>query len=168
MLAGELSAADFEVEFPPPEERRGVGQDVVHVTMQIASQAEGGLIGAAAIAAVQRIVRTFRERHPGVDAEMENDDDALSPDPTGVVTPDPVTEAAQVWLTRFIDMYAGIDAGPNDPVHAVREKAQEFLDAGPTEDDPFTISEQIAAALHGESRAAALGDGWRKEQQRLK
>jgi hypothetical protein len=75
MLAGELSATDLQVEFPPPEERRGVGQDVVHVTMQIASQAEGGLVGAAAVAAVQRIVRAFRERHPEVDAEMENDED---------------------------------------------------------------------------------------------
>jgi hypothetical protein len=80
----------------------------------------------------------------------------------------PVTEAAQDWLTRFIDMYAGIDTGPSDPVHAVREKAREFLDAGPTEDDPFTISEEIAAALPGDSHAAALEDGWRKELERLK
>jgi hypothetical protein len=82
--------------------------------------------------------------------------------------PDPVTEAAEAWLTRFIDMYAGMDAGPGDPVHAVREKAREFLDAGPIEDDPFTISEQIAAALHGDSHAATLGDGWRKELERLR
>jgi hypothetical protein len=82
--------------------------------------------------------------------------------------PDPATEAAEAWLTRFIDMYAGMDAGPADPVHAVREKAREFLDAGPTTDDPFTICDQIVAALPGESHAAALGDGWRKELQRLK
>jgi hypothetical protein len=80
--------------------------------------------------------------------------------------PDPVTEAAQGWLTRFIDMYAGIDAGPGDPVHAVREKARELVNAGPTADDPFTISEEIAAALPGDSHAAALGDGWRKELER--
>jgi hypothetical protein len=79
-----------------------------------------------------------------------------------------VMEAAEVWLTHFIDMYGGMDTGPGDPVHAVREKAREFLDAGPTEDDPFTISEQITAALHGDSHAAALGDGWRKELERLK
>jgi hypothetical protein len=79
-----------------------------------------------------------------------------------------VMEAAEVWLTHFIDMYGGMDTGPGDPVHAVREKAHEFLEAGPTEDDPFTISEQIAAALHGDSHAAALGDGWRKELERLK
>lgn len=76
---------------------------------------------------------------------------------------DPATEAARSWLTRFIDMYAGMDAGPGDPVHAVREKARELLDAGPTEDDPFTILEQIAAALPGDSHAASLGAGWRKE-----
>jgi hypothetical protein len=80
--------------------------------------------------------------------------------------PDPATEAAEAWLTRFIDMYGGMDAGPADPVHAVREKVREFLDAGPTEDDPFTISEQIAAALPGDSRAAALGDIWREELER--
>jgi hypothetical protein len=79
-----------------------------------------------------------------------------------------VIEAAEVWLTQFSNTYAGMDAGPGDPVHAVREKAREFLDAGPTEDDPFTISEQIAAALPGDSRAAALGDGWCKELERLK
>jgi hypothetical protein len=71
------------------------------------------------------------------------------------------------WLNRFIDMYAGMDTGPGDPVHAVREKARELAD-GPTKDDPFTVSEQIAAALPGDSHAAALGDGWRKELQRLK
>lgn len=75
MLAGELSAAGFPAEFPPPEERRGVGQDLVHVTIEIGSQAEGGLIGAAAVAAVQRIVRAFRERHPEIGAEMENGED---------------------------------------------------------------------------------------------
>lgn len=79
-----------------------------------------------------------------------------------------VIEAAEVWLTHFIDMYGGMDAGPGDPVHAVLEKAREFLEAGPTEDDPFTISQQIAAALHGDSHAAALGDRWRKELERLK
>jgi len=79
-----------------------------------------------------------------------------------------VMEAAEVWLTHFIDMYGGMDTGPGDPVHAVREKAREFIDAGPREDDPFTISEQITAALHGDSHAAALGDGWRKELERLK
>ena len=82
--------------------------------------------------------------------------------------PDPVTEAAEVWLTQFSTTYAGMDAGPGDPVHAVRERARELLEAGPTEDDPFTICEQIAAALPGDSHAAALGDGWRKELERLK
>jgi hypothetical protein len=81
---------------------------------------------------------------------------------------DPATEAARNWLNRFIDMYAGMDTGPGDPVHAVREKARELLADGPTRDDPFTVSEQIAAALPGDSHAAALGEGWRKELQRLK
>jgi hypothetical protein len=67
MLSCDLSAAGFRAEFPPPLERRGVGQDVVHVTMEIASQAENGLIGAAAAEAVRRIVLAFKERHP-VDA----------------------------------------------------------------------------------------------------
>jgi hypothetical protein len=65
-------------------------------------------------------------------------------------------EAARDWLERFIDMYAGIDAGPGDPVHAVREKARELLEAGPTESDPLTISREIAQALPGDSHAAAL------------
>ena len=75
MLAGELSAAGLHVSFAPPEERRGVGQDLVHVTIQIGSEAEAGLIGAAAVATVQRVVRAFKERHPEVDADAENDED---------------------------------------------------------------------------------------------
>jgi hypothetical protein len=43
--------------------------------MQIGSEAEAGLIGAAAVTAVQRVVRAFKERHPGVDADVENDKD---------------------------------------------------------------------------------------------
>jgi hypothetical protein len=82
--------------------------------------------------------------------------------------PDPASEAARNWLIRFIDMYAGIDSGPGDPVHAVRENARAFLDSGPTEHDPFTIAEQIGAALPGDSHAAALGGGWRDELEGLK
>jgi hypothetical protein len=35
-----------------------------------------------------------------------------------VVSADPVAQAAAEWLERFIGMYAGIDAGGGDPVHA--------------------------------------------------
>ena len=75
MLVGELSSAGLHFDFAPPQERRGVGRDLVHVTMQIGSEAEAGLIGAAAVTAVQRVVRAFKERHPGVDADVENDKD---------------------------------------------------------------------------------------------
>lgn len=74
MLAGELSGAGVQVDFAPPEERRGVGQDLVHVVMHIGSEAEAGLIGAAAVATVQRVVRAFKERHPEVTANVENDE----------------------------------------------------------------------------------------------
>jgi hypothetical protein len=82
--------------------------------------------------------------------------------------PDPTSEAARDWLNRFIDMYAGMDAGQGDPVHTVRENARALLNAGPTEQDPFTIAKQIAEALPGDSHAAALEDGWRGELERLK
>jgi hypothetical protein len=75
MLSRELSEAGFRAEFPPPLERRGVGQDVVHVTMEIVSQAEAGLIGAAATEAVRRIVCAFKERHPGLEADTEANED---------------------------------------------------------------------------------------------
>jgi hypothetical protein len=81
---------------------------------------------------------------------------------------DPADEAAREWLNRFIDMYAGMDAGPGDPVHAVREKAQALLDASSTEHDPLTIAREIAEALPGDSHAAALEDGWREELRRLR
>jgi hypothetical protein len=41
-------------------ERRGVGQDVVHVTMEIGSAARDGVVGYAAVEAVKRIVGAFR------------------------------------------------------------------------------------------------------------
>jgi hypothetical protein len=75
MLSRELSDGGFSAEFPPPLERRGAGQDVVHVTMEIASQGKDGLIGYAAVEAVKRIVGAFKERHPGVKADTEADED---------------------------------------------------------------------------------------------
>jgi hypothetical protein len=81
---------------------------------------------------------------------------------------DSVTEPARQWLTRFMDLYAGMDTGGNsDPVHAVREKARQLRDTGPTRDDPFTIGEQITAALPGDSHAAMFADGWRDELERI-
>ncbi len=74
MLSRELSNVGLQAEFPPPQERRGIGQDVVHVTIEVASQARDGLIGAAATEAVRRIARTFKERHPGVEADVESDE----------------------------------------------------------------------------------------------
>lgn len=76
-------------------------------------------------------------------------------------------EAARRWLANFVDMYAGIDAGEGDPVHAIRENARALLAIGPTERDPFVIAEQITAALPGDRRAAALATAWRDELQRL-
>lgn len=79
-----------------------------------------------------------------------------------------VSEAARAWLERIDGMYEGIDAGPTDPVHAVRDHARQLIKAGPTEDDPLTIAREIAAALPGDSHAAALADTWRTELDRMK
>ncbi len=73
MLSRELSEAGFRAEFPPPVERRGVGQEIVHVAMHVASEAESGLIGAAATEGVRRVVQAFRKRHPEVEADTETD-----------------------------------------------------------------------------------------------
>lgn len=75
MLAGELSAVGLHADFAPPEERRGAGQEIVHVVMQIGSEAEAGLIGAAAVETVRRVVRAFKERHPEIDADAEGDEE---------------------------------------------------------------------------------------------
>ena len=84
-----------------------------------------------------------------------------------IVLADPVAQGAAEWLERFIGMYAGIDSGEGDPVHAVRVKARQLLEAGPTRDDPFTIAEEIAQALPGDGRAASLGGIWRDQLHRL-
>lgn len=73
---------------------------------------------------------------------------------------DPVAAAAREWLIRLVDMYAGIDTGPGDPVHDARVKAQEFLETGPTSSDPFVIAGMLAEALPGDERAAMLADSW--------
>jgi hypothetical protein len=75
MLSGQLSDVGLQAEFYPPFERRGAGRDVVHVTIEVATQAKDGLIGYAAIEAVKRIVGAFKERHPGVEADVESDED---------------------------------------------------------------------------------------------
>jgi hypothetical protein len=56
-------------------ERRGVGQDVIHVTMEIGTAAKDGVVGYAAVEAVKHIVGAFRECHPGVEANVESDED---------------------------------------------------------------------------------------------
>lgn len=76
MLSGQLSDAGLAAEFPPPLERRGVGQDVVHVTMEIGTAAKDGVMGYAAVEAVKRIVGAFKERHPGVEADIESDENS--------------------------------------------------------------------------------------------
>jgi len=74
MLSKELSDAGLHVDFAAPLERRGVGQEIVHLAMRVESDAEAGLVGAAAVAAVQRLVRAFKQRHPGIDAEVEDEE----------------------------------------------------------------------------------------------
>jgi hypothetical protein len=80
------------------------------------------------------------------------------PDPLS----DPVAEAARDWLTRFVDMYEGIDTGENDPVHEAREKAKEFLRDGPKRSDPFVIAGMMAEALPGDRRATSLAEDWNR------
>jgi hypothetical protein len=75
MLSGELTDAGFHVEFDSPTEHRGVGQELVHLALRLESDVEAGLVGGAAVAAVQRVIRGFRERHPDVDVEADRTDD---------------------------------------------------------------------------------------------
>lgn len=75
MLAREIDdATGMRVDAAPPQERRGLGHDVVFVLMRVESDVEAGLIGAAALAAVQRVLKVFRERHPGVEVEAVEDE----------------------------------------------------------------------------------------------
>jgi len=63
-------------QFPPTTERRGVGQDLVHVAIRVTPDAEAGLDAAAALAAVRRIVRAFNDRLPGIEVEVESLEEA--------------------------------------------------------------------------------------------
>lgn len=73
---------------------------------------------------------------------------------------DPVADAAREWLISVVNMYDGIDAGPGDPIHAARVRAQEILATGPTRADPLLIAGMIAEALPGDERAARLALSW--------
>jgi RNA polymerase sigma factor (sigma-70 family) len=77
---------------------------------------------------------------------------------------DQLTEAvARSWLQRVVDLYAGLDAGPQDPIHAVREDARRLIAGKPTREDPFQIADRISAALPGDRRASSLRQSWISE-----
>jgi RNA polymerase sigma factor (sigma-70 family) len=77
---------------------------------------------------------------------------------------DQLTEAvARSWLQRVIDLYAGLDAGPPDRIHAVREDAQRLIAGKPTREDPFQIADRISAALPEDRRASSLRQSWINE-----
>lgn len=72
VLAAQLSDAGLRVDFSPPEERRGVGQEIVHVLLRVESDVEAGVVGGAALAAVQRVIRAFKNRHPEAQVDAED------------------------------------------------------------------------------------------------
>jgi hypothetical protein len=43
--------------------------------MEVGTAAKDGVVGYAAVEAVKRIVRTFKERYPGIEADVESDED---------------------------------------------------------------------------------------------
>jgi hypothetical protein len=59
-----------------------------------------------------------------------------------------------------------LDESGDVEVRKVRAKAQEFLDRGPTDDDPPVILDMIAKALPGDEHAAKLGQSWEAERRR--
>jgi hypothetical protein len=75
MLASQLSDAGLRVQFSSPSEQRGVGQDIVHVLIRVESDVEAGIIGGVALAAAQRVIRAFKDRHPGADVDADQQQD---------------------------------------------------------------------------------------------
>lgn len=75
MLSRDLSKDGFQAEFPPPMERRGAGQEIVHVVLEVVSQTKNGLIDYAAVEGLRRAARAFKERYPGVEADVESKED---------------------------------------------------------------------------------------------
>lgn len=64
MLARELRAAGVEPRYEPPVETRSAGEQVVEVTMWVLDGAGQAVVGAVALAAVERAVAKVRERFP--------------------------------------------------------------------------------------------------------
>jgi hypothetical protein len=65
----------FEVSWEAPfEKSTGVEAEVVHVVFWLKDNAAAGLVGGAAYAAAQGVVRRIRDRFPSVQAEVHEDD----------------------------------------------------------------------------------------------
>jgi hypothetical protein len=74
VLSRKLKDAGFRVEVAPRVMWQDVGQTVVHVTLEVVSEAKSGLVGYAAIEAVKRVVGAFKARYPGVEAHTDDSD----------------------------------------------------------------------------------------------
>jgi hypothetical protein len=69
----------------------------------------------------------------------------------------------QEALQQFLEMYEGLDSGPSDPVHAVREHARSLLAGEPTGADMLAIARELSDALPNDARANQLGAQWETE-----
>ena len=72
MLAGKLSVEGLNVQCDPPKERRGVGQELVHLVTHVATEADTDVIDASGREAVRQIAQAFRMQHPGAEADIES------------------------------------------------------------------------------------------------
>jgi hypothetical protein len=73
-LAKELEdAGGGGVTYNAPLEKRGAEESIVQIVVTVGTWAGSGVVGGAAFAAAQHVVRNFLNRHPGTDASVEKD-----------------------------------------------------------------------------------------------
>jgi len=75
-LASELGKAGIEATFDAPMEQRGgpIQESAVHVAYFIGDHVAGGAISGAAGLAVKAVVDKFKRDHPGVEADVTDDE----------------------------------------------------------------------------------------------
>jgi hypothetical protein len=67
MLSGELRKAGYQVQFDPPEERRGAVEESVSIAINVAV----GVGSAALYDGAKQVVKAFKDRHPEAKAEVQ-------------------------------------------------------------------------------------------------
>ena len=73
MLAQALRGEGLDVDYEPPIEERGAGQDALRAVIHVTEVMRDEAVGAVVVEAARRAIAKVRQRLPGVKAKIEDD-----------------------------------------------------------------------------------------------